>query len=202
MRSRWRWRRPIEDSARRSGHGQPARSNAFSLHAAVRRDAESGQGAGCVRNFVRPVNAIRSSGSARSSSQQEASLVRAHRLLGGGQWLRCPHPSDQVPEPAPAQSGKELLNFLSSVLLHARLGPEPPHPRRHRRAALVAGRWAAPHNGAATIAAVQPHGLDLCTGVRPTERLDARKLGTLMAAVHARHGLPIIDATEAFKGAS
>ena len=41
------------------------------------------------------------------------------------------------------------------------------------------------HNVAAAIAAVQPHGLDLCTGVRSEGRLDAAKLGVFMAAVTA-----------------
>lgn len=41
------------------------------------------------------------------------------------------------------------------------------------------------HNVAAAIAAVQPHGLDLCTGVRSAGRLDQAKLATFMAAVRA-----------------
>ena len=41
------------------------------------------------------------------------------------------------------------------------------------------------HNVAAAIAAVQPHGLDLCTGVRSEGRLNAAKLGAFMAAVTA-----------------
>ena len=41
------------------------------------------------------------------------------------------------------------------------------------------------HNVAAAIAAVQPHGLDLCTGVRSNDRLDAAKLAAFMAAVMA-----------------
>ena len=215
---RWRWRRRIEDSARRSGHGQPARINGFSLHAAVRCDADDRQALEQLCRTItcpaqetrtramqrrRPGRAqaedalarrhhapgdvaagVRSRGRLRPqlcATGQRDPIVRvgpqfiparglfspcspaAHRLLGGGQWLRCPRPSDQVPEPAPTQSGKELLNFLSSVLLHARLGPEPPHPRRHRRAALVAGRWAAPaqrgrhHCGRATAWAEPVH---------------------------------------------
>lgn len=39
------------------------------------------------------------------------------------------------------------------------------------------------HNVADAIRAVQPHGLDLCTGVRSEGRLDAVKLGAFMAAV-------------------
>ena len=39
------------------------------------------------------------------------------------------------------------------------------------------------HNVAQAIAAVQPHGLDLCTGVRSEGRLDAAKLAAFMAAV-------------------
>ena len=41
------------------------------------------------------------------------------------------------------------------------------------------------HNLADAIAAVQPHGLDLCTGVRSEGRLDAVKLGAFMAAAAA-----------------
>ena len=41
------------------------------------------------------------------------------------------------------------------------------------------------HNVADAIAAVQPHGLDLCTGVRSEGLLDADKLGAFMAAVAA-----------------
>ena len=41
------------------------------------------------------------------------------------------------------------------------------------------------HNVAQAIAAVQPHGLDLCTGVRTGGQLDAAKLAIFMAAVHA-----------------
>ena len=40
-------------------------------------------------------------------------------------------------------------------------------------------------NVAQAIAAVQPHGLDLCTGVRTDGRLDAHKLAAFMAAVRA-----------------
>jgi phosphoribosylanthranilate isomerase len=40
-----------------------------------------------------------------------------------------------------------------------------------------------PDNVAAAIAAVQPHGLDLCSGVRTNGRLDAAKLAAFMAAV-------------------
>ena len=41
------------------------------------------------------------------------------------------------------------------------------------------------HNVGAAIAAVQPHGLDLCTGVRSAGRLDQAKLAAFMAAVRA-----------------
>ena len=41
------------------------------------------------------------------------------------------------------------------------------------------------HNVAQAIAAVQPHGLDLCTGVRSEGRLDSAKLAAFMAAVRA-----------------
>jgi len=41
------------------------------------------------------------------------------------------------------------------------------------------------HNVAQAIQAVQPHGLDLCTGVRSEGRLDAAKLAAFMQAVHA-----------------
>ncbi len=41
------------------------------------------------------------------------------------------------------------------------------------------------HNVAQAIAAVQPHGLDLCNGVRTEDRLDAEKLAVFMAAVRA-----------------
>ena len=40
-----------------------------------------------------------------------------------------------------------------------------------------------PDNVAAAITAVQPHGLDLCSGVRTNGRLDAAKLAAFMAAV-------------------
>ena len=40
------------------------------------------------------------------------------------------------------------------------------------------------HNVAQAIAAVQPFGLDLCTGVRSQGHLDADKLAAFMAAVH------------------
>jgi phosphoribosylanthranilate isomerase len=39
------------------------------------------------------------------------------------------------------------------------------------------------HNVAAAVAAVRPHGLDLCTGVRSEGRLDAGKLTAFMAAL-------------------
>jgi phosphoribosylanthranilate isomerase len=41
------------------------------------------------------------------------------------------------------------------------------------------------HNVAEAIAAVRPHGLDLCTGVRSEGRLDAAKLAAFMQAVRA-----------------
>lgn len=41
------------------------------------------------------------------------------------------------------------------------------------------------HNVAAAIAAVQPYGLDLCTGVRRDGRLDAGRLAAFVAAVRA-----------------
>ena len=41
------------------------------------------------------------------------------------------------------------------------------------------------HNVAEAIRAVQPHGLDLCTGVRTDGALDAGKLTRFMAAVAA-----------------
>jgi phosphoribosylanthranilate isomerase len=41
------------------------------------------------------------------------------------------------------------------------------------------------HNVAQAIAAVQPYGLDLCTGVRSAGRLDTHKLAAFMAAVRA-----------------
>lgn len=47
------------------------------------------------------------------------------------------------------------------------------------------------HNVAAAIAAVQPHGVDLCNGVRSEGRLDAAKLQAFVAAVHAPGALPM-----------
>jgi phosphoribosylanthranilate isomerase len=41
------------------------------------------------------------------------------------------------------------------------------------------------HNVAEAIVAVQPHGLDLCTGVRTDGQLDASKLAAFMQAVQA-----------------
>lgn len=41
------------------------------------------------------------------------------------------------------------------------------------------------HNVAAAMAAVRPHGIDLCTGVRSAGRLDATKLAAFMVAVRA-----------------
>jgi phosphoribosylanthranilate isomerase len=59
--------------------------------------------------------------------------------------------------------------------------------RRIRDAVFPLPLWLAgglrAHNVAEAIAAVQPHGLDLCTGVRSEGRLDATKLRAFMAAV-------------------
>lgn len=59
--------------------------------------------------------------------------------------------------------------------------------RRIRDAVFPLPLWLAgglrAHNVAEAIAAVQPHGLDLCTGVRSEGRLDAAKLRAFMAAV-------------------
>ncbi len=41
------------------------------------------------------------------------------------------------------------------------------------------------HNVAQAIAAVQPHGLDLCSSVRSGGRLDAARLAAFMGAVQA-----------------
>ena len=61
--------------------------------------------------------------------------------------------------------------------------------RRIRDAVYPLPLWLAgglrSHNVAQAIAAVQPFGLDLCTGVRSEGRLDADKLAAFMAAVHA-----------------
>ena len=226
---RWRWRRRIEDSARRSGHGQPARINGFSLHAAVRCDADDRQALEQLCRTItcpaqetrtramqrrRPGRAqaedalarrhhapgdvaagVRSRGRLRPqlcATGQRDPIVRvgpqfiparglfspcspaAHRLLGGGQWLRCPRPSDQVPEPAPAQSGKELLNSLSSVLQCATQNGSTP--------GNSAPSW------------------PLCMRGIGSQAIDARRMDKTIG--FARHGLPIIGATEAFKWAS
>ena len=47
------------------------------------------------------------------------------------------------------------------------------------------------HNVAAAIAAVQPHGVDLCSSVRSEGRLDAAKLQAFIAAVRAPGALPM-----------
>jgi phosphoribosylanthranilate isomerase len=61
--------------------------------------------------------------------------------------------------------------------------------RRIRDAVHPLPLWLAgglrPHNVAQAIAAVRPHGLDLCTGVRRDGRLDAALLAAFMAAVRA-----------------
>jgi phosphoribosylanthranilate isomerase len=61
--------------------------------------------------------------------------------------------------------------------------------RRIRDAVFPLPVWLAgglkPHNVAEAIATVQPHGLDLCTGVRTDGRLDGVKLMQFMAAVQA-----------------
>ena len=61
--------------------------------------------------------------------------------------------------------------------------------RRIRDAVYPLPLWLAgglrSHNVAQAIAAVQPFGLDLCTGVRSEGRLDTDKLAAFMAAVHA-----------------
>ena len=61
--------------------------------------------------------------------------------------------------------------------------------RRIRDAVFPLPLWLAGglrmHNVAEAIAAVRPHGLDLCTGVRTGGRLDATKLAAFMAAVRA-----------------
>ena len=59
--------------------------------------------------------------------------------------------------------------------------------RRIRDAVAPLPLWLAgglrPHNVGQAIAAVRPHGLDLCTGVRRDGRLDAALLADFMAAV-------------------
>lgn len=61
--------------------------------------------------------------------------------------------------------------------------------RRIRDAVFPLPLWLAGglrvHNVAEAIAAVRPHGLDLCTGVRSEGRLDAAKLAAFMQAVRA-----------------
>ena len=61
--------------------------------------------------------------------------------------------------------------------------------RRIREAVAPRPLWLAgglrAHNVAAAIAAVQPHGLDLCTGVRQGGRLDEALLAGFMAAVRS-----------------
>ena len=61
--------------------------------------------------------------------------------------------------------------------------------RRIRDAVAPRPLWLAgglrAHNVAQAIAAVRPHGLDLCTGVRREGRLDAALLADFMAAVRA-----------------
>ena len=61
--------------------------------------------------------------------------------------------------------------------------------RRIRDAVFPLPLWLAGglrvHNVGAAIAAVQPYGLDLCTGVRSEGRLDAEKLDSFMQAVRA-----------------
>lgn len=54
----------------------------------------------------------------------------------------------------------------------------------HPRPVWLAGGLRA-HNVAEALAAVRPHGVDLCTGVRTDGRLDAAKLAAFMAAVRA-----------------
>lgn len=60
--------------------------------------------------------------------------------------------------------------------------------RRIRDAVYPQAVWLAgglrSDNVAQAIAAVQPHGLDLCTGVRSDGQLDLAKLAAFMAAVH------------------
>ena len=60
--------------------------------------------------------------------------------------------------------------------------------RRIRDAVFPLPLWLAgglrAHNVAGAIAAVQPYGLDLCTGVRTEGQLDAHKLAKFMAAVY------------------
>ena len=61
--------------------------------------------------------------------------------------------------------------------------------RRIRDAVFPLPLWLAgglhEHNVAQAIAAVQPHGLDLCSSVRSGGRLNAARLTAFMAAVHA-----------------
>ncbi len=61
--------------------------------------------------------------------------------------------------------------------------------RRIRDAVFPLPLWLAGglrvHNVGEAIAAVRPHGLDLCTGVRSDGRLDATKLAAFMQAVRA-----------------
>lgn len=61
--------------------------------------------------------------------------------------------------------------------------------RRIRDAVFPLPLWLAGglrvHNVGEAIAAVRPHGLDLCTGVRSEGRLDATKLAAFMQAVRA-----------------
>jgi phosphoribosylanthranilate isomerase len=64
--------------------------------------------------------------------------------------------------------------------------------RRIRDAVFPLPLWLAGglrvHNVGEAIAAVQPYGLDLCTGVRSEGRLDATRLGAFMQAVRAAPG--------------
>lgn len=66
--------------------------------------------------------------------------------------------------------------------------------RRIRDAVFPLPLWLAgglrAHNVAEAVAAVQPHGLDLCTGVRSDGRLDAAKLAAFMQALATRRGTP------------
>ena len=67
--------------------------------------------------------------------------------------------------------------------------------RRIRDAVFPLPLWLAgglrAHNVAAAVAAVQPHGLDLCTGVRSEGRLDGAKLAAFMHAL--AHGAQDAD---------
>lgn len=125
-----------------------------------------------------------------------AELQRLRALCPGVELVQVVHVTDQ----ASVAEARAVAPFVDALLLDSGNpalavkelgGTGRTHDwalsRRIRDAVHPLPLWLAgglrAHNVAAAVAAVQPHGLDLCTGVRSEGRLDAAKLAAFMQAL-------------------